>query len=342
MRLASASSTRSGASLTFATGAPMRQYRDFIFFERAEPPRYMRRICLRLRSLGRQRLDLAAKIERLRDAYLAKARRFEATDEAVKAIETYFTAISAQIRQVEKDRLAAEPMHLEALRKFAERAFRRPLSKAEGDDLIAFYNSLRKNDELSHEDAIRDTLASVLLSPHFAFRIDGAEPGTAARPLDPYELASRLSYFLWSSMPDQELLSHAAAGDLIEPSVLIAQTRRMLSDARIRRFATEFAGNWLGFRRFEEHNAVDRERFPAFTNELRQAMYEEPIRLLRRYRQPRSPGARASLWRRHLRESSSGQALRHTCAPGWKERLGARGRCAPLRSRRASCRCRSS
>ncbi len=265
--------------LDFATGAPMRQYRDFIFFERAEPPRYMRESAFDFaRSEDKDSIS-QPKIERLREAYLAKARRFEATDEAVKAIETYFTAISAQIRQVEKDRLAAEPIHLEALRKFAERAFRRPLSKAEGDDLIAFYNSVRKNDELSHEDAIRDTLASVLLSPHFAFRIDGAEPGIAARPLDAYSLASRLSYFLWSSMPDQELLSHAAAGDLIEPSVLIAQMRRMLSDARIRRFATEFAGNWLGFRRFEEHNAVDRERFPAFTNELRQAMYEEPIRL---------------------------------------------------------------
>ena len=61
--------------------------------------------------------------------------------------------------------------------------------------------------------------------------------------------------------------------------MLLAQTRRMLRDAQVRRFATEFAGNWLGFRRFEEHNAVDRERFPSFTNELRQAMYEEPIRL---------------------------------------------------------------
>jgi hypothetical protein len=79
-------------------------------------------------------------------------------------------------------------------------------------------------------------------------------------------------------MPDQELLAHAAAGDLREPSVLVAQTRRMLRDDRVRRFATEFAGNWLGFRRFEEHNAVDRARFPTFTNELRAAIYEEPIR----------------------------------------------------------------
>ena len=79
-------------------------------------------------------------------------------------------------------------------------------------------------------------------------------------------------------MPDAELLSHAAAGDLHQPDVLTAQTRRMLRDPRVRGLATEFGGNWLDFRRFEEHNAVDRERFPSFTNELREAMFEEPIR----------------------------------------------------------------
>jgi hypothetical protein len=79
-------------------------------------------------------------------------------------------------------------------------------------------------------------------------------------------------------MPDAELLRHAAAGDLHRPEVLTAQARRMLRDPRVRGLATEFAGNWLDFRRFEEHNSVDRERFPSFTNELRQAMFEEPIR----------------------------------------------------------------
>jgi len=69
----------------------------------------------------------------------------------------------------------------------------------------------------------------------------------------------------------------AAAGQLRNPAVLAAQARRMLKDGRVRGLATEFGGNWLDFRRFEEHNAVDRERFPAFDNELRQAMFDEPI-----------------------------------------------------------------
>src|SRR5205807_2772108 len=107
-------------------------------------------------------------------------------------------------------------------------------------------------------------------------------PGTgpAVQPLSDYDLASRLSYFLWSSLPDAELLARAAAGDLHRPDVLVAQARRMLRDDRVRGLATEFGGNWLDFRRFESHNAVDRRRFPGFTNELRQAMFEEPVRYL--------------------------------------------------------------
>src|SRR5262249_37820545 len=100
----------------------------------------------------------------------------------------------------------------------------------------------------------------------------------ARRPLSSYDLASRLSYFLWSSMPDEELLRHAAAGDLQSSGILLEQTRRMLKDERVRGFATEFTGNWLGFRHFGTNNSVDRERFPSFNNELREAMFQEPTR----------------------------------------------------------------
>jgi len=266
--------------LDFVTLAPMRQYKDFIFFERAEPPRFM----------GEAEFDFArsedkdsiseARMKQLAEAYLAKARKIGASAQAIDAIETYFADISAQIRQVEEARRAAKPSHLRALETFAGRAYRRPLSPAEHDDLLAFYHRLRNQDGLSHEDAIRDSVAGVLLSPHFCYRFDRASPGEAARPLSEYALASRLSYFLWSSMPDSELLAHAAAGDLHQPAVLTAEVQRMLRDDRVRGLATEFAGNWLAFRRFEEHNSVDRDRFASFTNELRQAMYEEPIRFI--------------------------------------------------------------
>jgi hypothetical protein len=81
-------------------------------------------------------------------------------------------------------------------------------------------------------------------------------------------------------MPDAELLARAAAGELRNETVLRAQVRRMLRDDRARGLATEFAGNWLDFRRFEEINTVDRQRFPNFTNELRQALFEEPIQFI--------------------------------------------------------------
>src|SRR5262249_59822019 len=114
--------------------------------------------------------------------------------------------------------------------------------------------------------------------PSAGYRLDLPQPGAGNLPLPDVALASRLSYFLWSSMPDKELMARAAACDLHEPKVLIAQTRRMLRDPRVRGLAEQFAGNWLEFRRFEESNTVDRGRFPGFTNDLRQALAEEPIR----------------------------------------------------------------
>jgi uncharacterized protein DUF1592/uncharacterized protein DUF1588/uncharacterized protein DUF1587/uncharacterized protein DUF1595/uncharacterized protein DUF1585/cytochrome c len=242
----------------------------------------------------------------LRDEYVAKA---EASDNpiAMQAMRDHFDRVNATLRSVERMHVAAEPRHLDALLKFAARAYRRPLSKPESDDILAYYRTVREKEALSHEDAIRDSVVSILMSPDFCYRIDldarGAVgearvsakpvarkvPATPAKPepitptptglpLSPYELASRLSYFLWSTMPDQELLAHAAAGDLQRTDVLIAQVRRMLRDQRARGLATEFTGNWLGFRGFETHNAVDRERFPSFNNRLREAMFQEPIR----------------------------------------------------------------
>ena len=151
------------------------------------------------------------------------------------------------------------------------------MSQAERDRVAAFYRSLREQDGLSHEDAVRDTVVSVLMSPHFCYRVDLPGRGADIRPLSDYALASRLSYFLWSSMPDDKLLARAAAGELHRPEVLVAEARRMLQDDRIRGLATEFGGNWLDFRRFEEHNSVDRARFTTFNDELRRAMFEEPI-----------------------------------------------------------------
>ena len=202
---------------------------------------------------------------------------------AFEAINEHFDRVNAAIRTVERKRLEAEPRHIDALLAFAARAYRRPLTQAERLDLRGFYRTLRDKSGLTHEEAMRDLIVNVLMSPHFNYRVNATavqRRATPAAPLSDHALANRLSYFLWSSMPDAELSARAAAGDLHNQPVLIAQVRRMLKDERAERLATEFGGNWLDFRRFEEHNAVDRERFPQFSNELRAAMFEEPIRFI--------------------------------------------------------------
>jgi hypothetical protein len=215
-------------------------------------------------------------IKKVVESYEGKA---EGNKLALAAVDDHFHAVSAAIRWSEKARVEAEPAQLQALLDFAARAYRRPLTAAERDDLGGYYRSLRTQSGLTHEEAMRDTLVGVLMSPDFCYRIEVAEPGPA-RTLSDHALASRLSYFLWSSVPDAQLLARAAAGDLHRPAVLAAQARRMLKDPRARGLAVEFGGNWLDFRRFEQHNAVDRQRFPSFTNELRQAMFEEPVRFI--------------------------------------------------------------
>ncbi|HEV8145101.1 MAG TPA: DUF1592 domain-containing protein, partial [Bryobacteraceae bacterium] len=221
-----------------------------------------------------------------REAYLAKAAASPSNDPiAPLAIRTHYDGINATLRGLEKAHRDAEPKHLQSLVRFAARAYRRPLTVVERDDLLAYYRMLRETKELSHESAMRESLVSVLMAPDFLYRIDlqtsgGPASGAATQPLSGYALANRLSYFLWASMPDDELLRHVTAGDLQQPQVLLAQTRRMLKEPRVRGLATEFAGNWLLFRHFETNNSVDRQRFPEFTNELREAMFEEPIQFL--------------------------------------------------------------
>src|SRR6185369_9338982 len=233
-------------------------------------------------------------IFQMRDKYLARwALDKEHNDPvAPKAFNWHYGLINTTLRNLEKEHVAAEPKHLVALVKFAERAYRRPLTANERADILAYYKKLRTENRLNHEDAVRDSIVSILMAPDFLYRIDlsgqkavmasaktGAKAYNAA-PLSDYSLASRLSYFLWASMPDAQLMKHAAAGDLHQPAVLTAETRRMLKDPKIKGLATEFTGNWLVFRQFETNNSVDRQRFPAFDDNLREAMFQEPIHFL--------------------------------------------------------------
>lgn len=265
--------------LDFVALAALRQHLGFIWFERAESS-FLRDAVFDFARAEDKDSASSEKLKKLSEVYLEKIERSTSNETAIQAVKDHFRLMDERLRRVEKDKQESESKHLLTLCDFAERAYRRPLSTNERDVIPRFYKRLRREDKLDHEEAVRDTLVAILLSPHFCYRVDVPPPGEGIFPLSDDALASRLSYFLWSSMPDAELLAQARAGNLHKPEVLVEQARRMLRDQRIRGLATEFGGNWLDYRRFEEHNAVDRERFPNFTSELRQAMFEEPIRYL--------------------------------------------------------------
>jgi hypothetical protein len=171
-----------------------------------------------------------------------------------------------------------EPKQLAALLDFAARAYRRPLDEQEVEDLRVLYHRLC-SEELSHEDAFRLVLARVFIAAPFLYRFESVPAGASAATVSNWELASRLSYFLWSSMPDEELRAAAANGRLRHPDVLEQQTRRMLKDPRVRRLGTEFACQWLHIHDFPVTEAKSAQLFPEFV-ELRADMYEESILFL--------------------------------------------------------------
>jgi mono/diheme cytochrome c family protein len=158
----------------------------------------------------------------------------------------------------------------------ARRAYRRPVATAEVERLAGLVE-LATSDGRSVEQGIGLALQAVLVSPHFLFHVERdpspIEPGAAHRISD-VELASRLSYFLWSSMPDDELLDAASRGQLQSPRALDAQVRRMLRDPRARALAHNFAGQWLEIRNLDAIRP-DPEKFPAWRPELRDAMRQE-------------------------------------------------------------------
>jgi len=191
-----------------------------------------------------------------------------------------FTPMREPIKQraeaFRKELLAAEPKQLDAVVNFAERAWRRPLKSAEREELKTLYRKLRAQ-ELPHEAALRMTLARVFVSPAFLYKFEQPAPGTKQSPVSDNELATRLSFFLWSSAPDAELASLAAAGKLRNLDVLAAQTRRMLRDARVRRLAVEFGAQWLHTRDLDTLDEKSERHFPTFKS-VRGALNEEPIR----------------------------------------------------------------
>ncbi len=170
------------------------------------------------------------------------------------------------------------------LDRFASRAYRRPVTPPELDRLLSIVQVALADGE-SFERAIQLAVQAVLVSPNFLFRVeldyrprnhpeDSNSLRRGVEPIGGYEIASRLSYFLWSSMPDDELLRLAGQGKLRSPEVLAAQARRMIDDPRGRALVDNFGGQWLQIRNLRTISP-DRERYPAFDEPLREAMFRE-------------------------------------------------------------------
>ena len=161
----------------------------------------------------------------------------------------------------------------------AGRAFRRPVAPAEVAKYVALVRRARE-DEGSFDEGLAVGIQALLVSPDFLFRIERNRPAVGkalARPITQHELATRLSYFLWASMPDAALRRAADAGTLRNPGVLSAQVRRMLRDRRSHSLAEQFGGQWLQFRALESLTR-NRERFPDFDDYLRTSMRRETER----------------------------------------------------------------
>jgi mono/diheme cytochrome c family protein len=158
------------------------------------------------------------------------------------------------------------------LRPFADRAYRRPATHEEITRLLRFVESAQRNGD-GVDAGLRLALQAILASPHFLFKVE-LDRGTGNQTLGEFELATRLSYFLWSSCPDEDLFRLAATGQLRRPGVVEGQVRRMMRDPKSRALAEEFAPQWLQTRGMITV-APDPAQFPTFDDDLRRAMLRE-------------------------------------------------------------------
>jgi hypothetical protein len=211
------------------------------------------------------------------DAF-AQLLEFATQDADPKVFEPLRTPINDRAAAFRQRLIDCEPAQLDAAIDFASRAYRRPLASTESQGLRALYADFRK-EGLPHEEAFRLLLARILAGPAFLYRIESPVPGAGQGPISDWELANRLSYFVWASQPDSELRQAATGGRLHETDMLLAQTRRMLRDGKTRRLAAEFACHWLQIDGFEHLDEKSERHFPTFAG-LRSSMAEESVQFL--------------------------------------------------------------
>lgn len=200
---------------------------------------------------------------------------FAAADEAINEVWSKPELRARLLEPVKSDKLPAEVGAKLALEPFLLKAYRRPLRNGDMANALKVFNSAL-NRGLNWDQSMRSTFKAILLSPHFLFLEEEQKP-EAKQPwkISDYELASRLSYFLWSSMPDDELFALAKDSELSNPKNLEAQVKRMLKDPKSAALSNLFAAQWLRFDELFNTVDPDRRRYPEFNQEVRQGLYDE-------------------------------------------------------------------
>ncbi len=266
--------------LYFSTNIAEKLLRGFVFFERSE------RNFMKHRDFDPFKEEDPELVEddvivRFRDIYLQRS-KVKATGAELEQhpIFVFFESIRNGLTKRAAQLKQAEPIYLRQIEEFARRAYRRRLTEGELQQLRTFYRDTCRRPEFGVEQAVRASVIRLLVSPHFCFRVTPALEGDSVEPLPDVALASRLSYFLWSSMPDAELLTVAEAGKLQDEAILRSQMRRMLQSEKVAGFALEFFGQWLVYRDFLQQESVNRTVFRDFDDALKQAMFEEPTRVI--------------------------------------------------------------
>ncbi len=161
------------------------------------------------------------------------------------------------------------------LRNWAAKAYRRPVEESEVERLVKIFQLGMEKKKQDYRAAMKLPLLAMLISPNFLYRAEKIRPGNEVYRVDDFDLASRLSYFIWSSMPDAELFKLASEGRLSDPGILKAQVERMLKDEKAKALSMHFAGQWFKWEELRSRTNPDRKKFPSFDFSLRVALYRE-------------------------------------------------------------------
>jgi hypothetical protein len=208
-----------------------------------------------------------------------------AADQALKAVLPDSTrGLSAEFKRAREHILVAKPglrtspreAGEKVVRSFARRAFRRPVSDEEVQRLMTMFDRAQKRGD-SFVPSIRLALQAVMISPHFLFLAEPEPAENGVQPLPAVPLASKLSYFLWSSMPDEELMKLAESGELLNTNVYRQQIHRMLRHPKADALGERFALQWLDLERLGTEVRPDPKHFPEFDTRLNEAMHNEVI-----------------------------------------------------------------